>query len=88
MAVNTSSAHGSQANAPGRKGQLNLVENGRIVGPARNFRFNESIIAMLNNIEAIGPTRRIHGGDLGFAPVAAPPLLVKSFTFSSRSAGI
>jgi predicted Zn-dependent protease len=65
-----------------------LIENGRIVGPARNFRFNESLIAMLSNIEAMGPTRRIHGGDLGFAPVAAPPLLVKSFTFSSRSAGI
>lgn len=65
-----------------------LIENGRIVGPARNFRFNESLIAMLSNIEAIGPTRRIHGGDLAFAPVAAPPLLVKSFTFSSRSAGI
>jgi predicted Zn-dependent protease len=65
-----------------------LIENGRIAGPVRNFRFNESVIAMLSNIEAIGPTRRVHGGDLGFAPMAAPPLLVKSFNFSSRSAGI
>jgi predicted Zn-dependent protease len=54
----------------------------------RNFRFNESLIAMLSNIAAIGPSERIHGGDLGGAPVAAPSLLVNNFTFSSRSAGI
>jgi len=65
-----------------------LIENGEIVAPVRNFRFNESLIAMLSNIAAIGPSERIHGGDLGGAPVAAPPLLVNNFTFSSRSAGI
>jgi len=65
-----------------------LIENGEIAGPVRNFRFNESLIAMLSNIAAIGPSERIHGGDLHGAPVAAPPLLVNDFTFSSRSAGI
>jgi predicted Zn-dependent protease len=65
-----------------------LIENGRMAGPVRNFRFNESLIAMLSNIDAIGPTGRIHGGDLGGGPVAAPPLLVKSFNFASRSSGI
>ncbi len=65
-----------------------LIENGRIVGPVRNFRFNESLIAMLSNIEAIGPTERVHGGDIASGSIAAPPLLVKSFTFSSRSSGI
>jgi len=65
-----------------------LIENGRISGPVRNFRFNESLIAMLSNIDAIGPSERIHGGDLRGAPVAAPPLLVNAFTFSSRSSGI
>ncbi len=65
-----------------------LIENGEIVAPVRNFRFNESLIAMLSNIEAIGPGQRIHGGDLHGAPVYAPPLLVRDFTFSSRSAGI
>jgi len=65
-----------------------LIENGRIAGPVRNLRFNESLIAMLGNLDAIGPTQRIHGGDLGGGPIAAPPLLVKSFTFSSRSSGI
>ena len=65
-----------------------LIENGRIAGPVRNFRFNESLIAMLGNIDAIGPTARVHGGDLSRVPIAAPPLLVKDFTFSSRSRGI
>ena len=65
-----------------------LIENGQIAGPVRNMRFNESLIAMLSNLDAIGPTSRIHGGDLGGGPVAAPPLLVKRFTFSSRSSGI
>lgn len=65
-----------------------LIENGQIAGPVRNLRFNESLIAMLGNLDAIGPTQRIHGGDLGGDPIAAPPLLVKSFTFSSRSSGI
>lgn len=65
-----------------------LIENGQVSGPVRNFRFNESLIAMLGNIDAIGPTTRIHGGDLGSVPVAAPPLLVKRFNFASRSRGI
>ena len=65
-----------------------LIENGQITGPVRNFRFNESLIAMLGNIDAIGPTTRIHGGDLSGGPVAAPPLLIKSFNFASRSHGI
>ena len=65
-----------------------LIEEGQIVGPVCNFRFNESLIAMLSNIAAIGPSERIHGGDLRGAPVAAPPLLVDNFTLSSRSSGI
>ena len=65
-----------------------LIENGRIAGPVRNFRFNESLVAVLSNIDAIGRVERIHGGDLRGGPVAAPPLLVKSFNFASRSSGI
>ena len=58
------------------------IENGRIAGPARNLRFNESILAMLKNIVAMGPAERESGGN------AVPPLLVKEFNFSSRSDGI
>jgi predicted Zn-dependent protease len=65
-----------------------LIENGGIVGPARNFRFNESPVAMLSNIVAMGPSERTHGGEVDGAAFAAPPLLVKDFTFSSKSSGI
>ena len=65
-----------------------LIENGRIAAPARNFRFNESPVAMLSNIVAMGPSERTHGGEVDGAAFAAPPLLVKDFTFSSKSSGI
>ncbi len=65
-----------------------LIENGRITAPARNFRFNESPVAMLSNIVAMGPSERTHGGEVDGGAFAAPPLLVKDFTFSSKSSGI
>jgi predicted Zn-dependent protease len=65
-----------------------LIENGRIQGPAGNFRFNESPVAMLSNIAAIGPSERAHGGEVDGVAFAAPPLLVKDFTFASKARGI
>jgi predicted Zn-dependent protease len=65
-----------------------LIENGRIVGPTLNFRFNESPVAVLANVLAIGPSERTRAGEFdGWAP-SAPPLLVKDFTFSSQSDAI
>jgi predicted Zn-dependent protease len=64
-----------------------LIENGRIAGPARNFRFNESPLSVLNNIIAIGPSERGIGSE-GDSGIAVPPLLVRNFTFSSKSSGI
>ena len=64
-----------------------LIENGRIAGPALNFRFNESPIAILANTLAMGPSERARGEDERTA-VAAPTLLVKDFTFSSTSDAI
>lgn len=65
-----------------------LIENGRIVGPARNLRFNESLLAALNDVEAVGPAVRTSGVFGAHAGISAPALLVRSFTFSSRSGGI
>jgi predicted Zn-dependent protease len=64
-----------------------LIENGQVVAPVRNFRFNESPVSVLNNIEAIGPSERTIGSE-GDSALAVPPLLVKKFTFSSKSSGI
>ncbi len=38
-----------------------LIENGRVSGGVRNFRFNQSIIEMLSNVEMLGPAVRAAG---------------------------
>ena len=55
-----------------------LIENGKIARPIKNFRFNESPLFMLNNLDAIGRPVRT-GGD------AMPPLRVRDFSFTSLS---
>src|SRR5207249_6810142 len=40
---------------------LFLVENGQVTGAVRNFRFNQSLIEMLNNVELLGPAVRATG---------------------------
>ena len=64
-----------------------LIENGKISRPIKNFRFNESPIFFLNNLQAIGPTMRINASEnLGAGgAVYMPPIKVRDFTFSSLS---
>jgi predicted Zn-dependent protease len=62
-----------------------LIEDGKISKPVKNFRFNESPIAMLGNIEAMGPSERTTGSEVDDWPVCVPPLLVKDFNFASLS---
>ena len=57
------------------------IENGKILYPVKNFRFNESPVIMLNNIEALGKPERI-GGSL------IPPMMLRDFTFTSLSDAI
>jgi predicted Zn-dependent protease len=54
------------------------VEDGKIKHPIKNFRFNESPIIMLNNVEAMGKPVRVNGN-------LVPPLKIRDFTFSSLS---
>jgi len=61
-----------------------LIENGKISKSIKNFRFNESPLFLLNNIEAIGPAVRI-GGSEGGGPIVMPPLKAKDFNFTSLS---
>jgi predicted Zn-dependent protease len=62
-----------------------LIEDGKLSRPVKNFRFNESPVAMLNKTEAMGPAERTTGSEVDDWPVCVPPLLVKEFTFSSLS---
>ncbi|MCP2043101.1 TldD/PmbA family protein [Pontibacter sp. HSC-36F09] len=54
------------------------IENGKIQYPVKNFRFNESPIIMLNNLEALGRPQRINGN-------LVPPMKIRDFTFTSLS---
>jgi predicted Zn-dependent protease len=55
-----------------------FIENGKIKFPVKNFRFNESPVIMLNNIEEIGQAIRVNGN-------LVPALKIRDFTFSSLS---
>lgn len=54
------------------------IENGQIKFPVKNFRFNESPVIMLNNIEALGKPVRTEGNLI-------PPMKIRDFTFTSLS---
>jgi PmbA protein len=57
-----------------------LVENGRLSGGIRNFRFNESLIHMLSNVEAMStPVRSC--GEESFDMVV-PAMKIRDFNFT------
>ncbi len=57
-----------------------LVQNGRVTGGIRNFRFNESLIHMLSNVEAMStPVRSC--GEESFDMVV-PGMKVRDFNFT------
>ena len=58
------------------------IENGKIANPIKNFRFNESPVAMLKNIEMMSKPVRMQNGS---SASLIPALKVKEFTFSSLS---
>jgi len=62
-----------------------LIEDGEITKPSCNFRFNESPVAMLNKVVALGPSVRAYGEETIGIPTAVPTLLVNEFTLSSVS---
>lgn len=61
-----------------------LIENGKITKSIKNFRFNESPLFLLNNVEAIGPAVRLGGTEAG-GPVVMPAVKAKDFNFTSLS---
>lgn len=54
------------------------IEDGVIKYPIKNFRFNESPVIMLNNVEALGRPQRTNA-------CLVPPMVLRDFTFSSLS---
>jgi predicted Zn-dependent protease len=60
------------------------IENGKIKHPVKNFRFNESPVIMLNNVEALGKAERSISVE-SYRSYLIPPMKIKDFTFSSLS---
>jgi len=60
-----------------------LVQDGKVAGGVRNFRFNQSTLEMLSGVEMLGPSVRA-AGEESFEMVA-PPMKVRGFHFSEVS---
>jgi predicted Zn-dependent protease len=69
---------------------LFLIENGEIVAPAQNFRWNESPAVGFNNITALGPSIPMHIGEAYDNPGTAlvPAMRIEDFTMTSISPAV
>jgi predicted Zn-dependent protease len=57
-----------------------LIENGKVVCGLRNFRFNQSLIDMLSNVEEMSPPVRTSGEES--FDMVVPAMKVKDFNFT------
>jgi predicted Zn-dependent protease len=60
------------------------IKDGKIAGPVKNFRFNETPVNVLKNIVASGTPERVLGSESQM-PMHVPPLVVENFNLSSVS---
>jgi predicted Zn-dependent protease len=60
------------------------IENGKIKHPVKNFRFNESPVIMLNNLETLGKPERVLSTESNQSYLV-PPMKIREFTFTSLS---
>ncbi len=56
------------------------IENGRIAGGVRNFRFNQGLMEMLSNVEALSPAVRASGEES--PDMVVPAMKVRDFNFT------
>jgi len=64
-----------------------LVENGRVARSVRNFRFNDSSLFLLNNLEALGQAQRLAGTEAG-GNIVMPSVKARDFSFTSLSEAV
>ncbi len=60
-----------------------LIRAGEVVGGIRNFRFNQSVVEMLRNVESMSPTVRASGEEA--FDMAVPAMKVHEFTFTETT---
>ena len=66
---------------------LFLIENGEIVGPVQNFRWNMSPIVGYNNLSLVGKPVPMHTGESydGLGTALVPPVRIEEFYMTSVS---
>jgi len=57
-----------------------LVENGRVTAGLRNFRFNQSVLEMLSNVEQLSPAVRASGEES--FDMVVPAMKIRNFHFT------
>jgi predicted Zn-dependent protease len=69
---------------------LFLIENGEVVAPVQNFRWNESPAVGFNNIAMLGRPVPMHTGEAYDDPGTAlvPPMKIEDFTMTSISPAV
>jgi predicted Zn-dependent protease len=72
------------------RGGCLLIEHGKITHPVKDFRFYDSPVLAFNRVLALGPPQRVafgftprDGDKWPYAPVIAPPLMIRDFNFSA-----
>ena len=67
-----------------------LIENGKVTKAVKNFRFNESPVFLLNNLESMGEPVRVSASEDGGPGLAivVPPIKAHDFNFTSLSDAI
>ena len=67
-----------------------LIENGKISRPVTNFRFNQSMVSLLQNVEMFGRPTRVAASENSSvsAPIVVPALKVRGFNLASVSDAI
>jgi len=60
-----------------------LQKNGRVTGAVKNFRFNQSLIEILKNVELMSPSVRATGEES--FEMLVPAMKVRDFHFSEAT---
>lgn len=61
-----------------------LIEDGRVQHPVKNFRFTQSILEALRDVEMVGHDTTL-ASEFFFAPARVPALRISSFHFTGKS---
>jgi PmbA protein len=61
-----------------------LIEDGEVKHPVKNFRFTQSIIEALRDVELVGKETSL-ASEFFFAAARVPALRISSFHFTGKS---